>query len=151
MNVGVVHGGTRPNVVAERCEIEVDVRATTQAGFDEAVDEVRRAATEAYVDDVAAEFVGGAWFPPMEKTPAIADLVSRAVGIAAELGFSLRDAATGGASDANPIGGMGVPVLDGLGPIGGDDHSPSEWLDVSSIEPRMALLASLIASVGHGG
>ena len=62
---------------------------------------------------------------------------------AAELGFELRDAATGGASDANTIAAAGTPVLDGLGPVGGDDHAPGEWLDVDSIVPRMAMLAGL--------
>jgi len=147
VNVGVVHGGTRPNVVAGRCEIEVDVRATTQAGFDDAVAEVRRVASTVYVDDVEAEFEPGAFFPPMEKTPGTAALAERAIEIARELGFELHDAATGGASDANPLARMGVPVLDGLGPIGGDDHSPSEWMDVSSVPPRLALLAALIGSV----
>ena len=78
-----------------------------------------------------------------EGTARLADVASR---IAEGLGFELRDAATGGASDANPVAGMGVPVLDGLGPIGGSDHSPGEWLDVDSVTPRMALLAGLIAS-----
>ena len=145
VNVGVVHGGTRPNVVTERCEIEVDMRATTQAAFDEAFAEVRRVASESYVPDVATEFIGAAGFPPMEKTPATTILADQAIRIAAELGFGLKDASTGGASDANPVAGMGVPVLDGLGPIGGDDHSPSEWLDLASVAPRVALLASLIA------
>ena len=86
-------------------------------------------------------------FPPMEKTPATSELTERAKALAAELGFELRDAATGGASDANPVAGMGIPTLDGLGPIGGADHSPGEWLDLQSVVPRVALLAGLIASV----
>jgi len=147
VNVGVIRGGTRPNVVAERCELEVDLRASTQATFDEAFDEVRRVATRILVPDVTAEFTGRAGFPPMEKTEGTARLAERAIAIARELGFGLSDAATGGASDANPVAGMGVPVLDGLGPIGGDDHSPTEWLDLTSVAPRVALLASLIASV----
>jgi glutamate carboxypeptidase len=63
------------------------------------------------------------------------------------LGFELHDAATGGASDANTTAAAGLPTLDGLGPIGGDDHSVDEWLDVTSIVPRTALLALLIARV----
>jgi glutamate carboxypeptidase len=145
VNVGVIHGGTRPNVVTERCEIEVDMRATSQSAFDEAFAEVRRVASVAYVPDVETEFIGAAGFPPMEKTAATAALADQAIRIAAELGFELKDASTGGASDANPVAGMGVPVLDGLGPIGGDDHSPSEWLDLASVPERIALLASLIA------
>jgi glutamate carboxypeptidase len=65
--------------------------------------------------------------------------------MAGELGFAVRDAATGGASDANTTAAEGLPSLDGLGPVGGDDHSRDEWLDVSSIVPRTALLASVIA------
>jgi glutamate carboxypeptidase len=80
----------------------------------------------------------------MEKTPAVAAQVERTIGFARALGFELRDAATGGASDANTIAAAGTPVIDGLGPVGGDDHSPSEWLDVASIVPRTALVAALI-------
>jgi glutamate carboxypeptidase len=75
--------------------------------------------------------------------------VALAVAIAAELGFQLRDAATGGASDANTTAALGVPTIDGLGPVGGDDHSVDEWLDLSSVVPRTALLAGLIGRIGE--
>jgi glutamate carboxypeptidase len=146
VNVGVVRGGTRPNVVAPECELEVDMRAENAAAFDEAVAEVQRAAEATVVPDVTATFVLKAGFPPMEKTEAIGRLAERAKEIGASIGITLNDASTGGASDANPIAGMGIPVLDGLGPIGGDDHSPSEWLDVASIPPRVALLGALVGS-----
>jgi glutamate carboxypeptidase len=146
VNVGVVHGGTRPNVVAERCELEVDVRATTRESFEEAVAAVEAIAREPHVPDVSVDVTSMSGFPPMEKTEATSVLVDRAAAIASDLGFELRDAATGGASDANPVSGLGVPTLDGLGPIGGSDHAPGEWLDLSSIVPRVTLLAGLIAS-----
>ena len=76
-------------------------------------------------------------------------LVGHAIELADALGFELRDAATGGASDANTTAGMGVPTIDGLGPIGGLDHSPGEYLEVDSIVPRTALLAALIAAIGR--
>jgi glutamate carboxypeptidase len=85
----------------------------------------------------------------MEKSAASARLVDLAVAIAAGLGFQLRDAATGGASDANTTAALGVPTLDGLGPVGGDDHSVDEWLDVTSIAPRTALLAALMSRAGE--
>jgi glutamate carboxypeptidase len=85
----------------------------------------------------------------MEKTATSAALVETAVAIAAELGFELRDAATGGASDANTTAALGIPSLDGLGPVGGDDHSVDEWLDIGSIVPRTTLLAGLIGRVGR--
>ena len=64
----------------------------------------------------------------------------------AELGFAVSDAATGGASDGNTTGAAGCPTLDGLGPIGGDDHAPGEWLDLDSVVPRTALLAAMIVT-----
>jgi glutamate carboxypeptidase len=149
VNVGVVQGGTRPNVVAERCELQVDVRATTASAFETALAEVDRLARQTVVSDVTVEVLRMTGFPPMEKTPGTDDLAERAKRIATDLGFEVRDAATGGASDANPVAGVGVPVLDGLGPIGGADHSPGEWLDLDSVIPRMALLAGLIASVAE--
>ena len=58
-----------------------------------------------------------------------------------------RAAATGGASDANTTSAAGTPTIDGLGPVGGDDHAPAEWLDLTSVVPRVALLAGLISRV----
>jgi glutamate carboxypeptidase len=146
VNVGVIQGGTRPNVVAERCELQVDLRAVTAKDFAEALGELERRAGHTVVPDVQVEVNVQSGFPPMEKTEATGRLVDRAKALAAELGFEVRDAATGGASDANPVAGLGVPTLDGLGPIGGADHAPGEWLDVDSVVPRMAMLAGLIAS-----
>lgn len=146
VNVGTVRGGTRPNVVAESCELGVDVRAPTLASFEEAVSAVERVASLTVVPDAVVRVEMGAGFPPMEKTPTVARLAERAKAIAADLGFEVHDAATGGASDANRVAAMGLPVLDGLGPIGGADHAPGEWMDLDSVVPRVALLASIIAS-----
>jgi glutamate carboxypeptidase len=148
VNVGVIEGGTRPNVVAERCRLKVDVRAASADEFEAATAEVERLAGAPAVDGVSAEVRRIAGHAPMEKTDATARLVRLAQEIAGELGFELRDAATGGASDANTTAGLGVPTLDGLGPIGGDDHSADEWLDLESVVPRTALLAALISRIG---
>jgi glutamate carboxypeptidase len=150
VNAGTVHGGTRPNVVPETCELSVDLRAATATAFDAAAAEIERIVAAPAVPDVRAEARRTAGHPPMEKTEASAALVDVAVEIAAELGFDLRDAATGGASDANTTSALGIPTIDGLGPVGGDDHSVDEWLDVGSIVPRTTLLASLIARIGTG-
>lgn len=147
-NTGVIRGGTRPNVVAERCELQVDLRAATANTFDAASAELERLASMPTVEGVRVELRRIAEHPPMEKTAASARLVELAVAIAEELGFELHDAATGGASDANTTAALGVPTLDGLGPIGGDDHSVDEWLDLRSIVPRTALLAGLIGRIG---
>jgi glutamate carboxypeptidase len=149
VNVGVIGGGTRPNVVAERCELEVDVRAVERAHLVEAEAEIRALAQPRAVADTRfkIEEAGRHW--PMEKLPPSGRLVDHAISLAGRLGFPLRDAATGGASDANTTAGMGVPTIDGLGPVGGLDHSPGEYLEVASIVPRTALLAALIVAVGR--
>ena len=150
VNVGVVDGGTRPNVVAERCRLQVDVRSVTRDALE---------ATEAAIADLTAvsravpdvtfsvEETSRHW--PMEKLERSGRLADHAIALAASLGFVLKDAATGGASDANTTAGMGVPTLDGLGPIGGLDHSPDEYLEVASVVPRTTLLAGLIVAIGR--
>ena len=149
VNVGVIEGGTRPNVVAARCGLKVDLRAASVVQFDAAATELERIVTTASVDGTHATLDRVAGHQPMERSPAIARLVGLAQQVAGELGFSVNDAATGGASDANTCAAVGLPVLDGLGPIGGDDHSPDEWLDVTSIGPRTALLAGVITRIGE--
>ncbi len=149
-NVGVVRGGTRPNVVAAEAVLEVDLRSPTRAALEAAEAAVREIAMRSTVPDVgcAVETTGRHW--PMERLPGTVALVAEAVRLAAALGFGLRDAATGGASDANTTAGAGVPTLDGLGPVGGLDHSPAEYVVVDSIVERVALLAALLLAIGRG-
>jgi glutamate carboxypeptidase len=148
VNVGVVAGGTRPNVVAAHCRLEVDIRAEDEASLGAAEAEVERIAENHSVPDIGASLLSRSWHRPMEKTPASARLVEMAKVIAGELGFTVADTASGGASDGNTTAAAGVPTLDGLGPIGGDWHGPDEWLDLASITPRITLLAAMIARAG---
>ncbi len=148
-NVGVIQGGSRPNVVPAGCRYEVDLRATTGEAFAAAWDELAAIVATPDASGATSELRRTAHHPPMERTPATGRLVELGVAIAAELGFPLADAATGGASDANTTSAAGLPTLDGLGPVGGDDHSADEWLDLASVVPRVTLLASLIDRVGE--
>jgi glutamate carboxypeptidase len=143
----VIGGGTRPNVVAEFCSLEVDVRGTTRLALETAEAEIRRIAMATEVPDTSVGFEEMARWWPMERLERSARLVTHAKAVARGLGFDIGDAATGGASDANTTAGMGIPSLDGLGPIGGDDHSPAEYLDVDSIVPRTTLLAGLLLAI----
>ena len=147
VNVGVIQGGTRSNVVPDLARAEVDVRFTTaEAG--QALDRaVRRVGAQPKVPGTRVEVSGGIEKGPMEKTAAVAYLVELAKDVAAQLDVAFNDVQTGGNSDGNHVAELGIPVLDGLGPIGGDDHSPSEFLDADSIVPRTALLAGLIAGI----
>jgi glutamate carboxypeptidase len=145
VNVGIARGGTRSNVVPEHCELHVDLRSPELATLEEAEQEIERICADHAPPEGTSGVVGRGWHRPMEKKEGAQRLVDIAVKIAAELGFELRDAATGGASDANTTSAAGTPTIDGLGPIGGDDHSPAEWTDLTSVAPRMALLAGLIS------
>lgn len=145
VNVGVARGGTRTNVVAERCELHVDLRSPELATLEEAEREIRRICQRTAVPDVTVEVESHGWHRPMEKRRESQRLVDIAVRTAGDLGFALSDAATGGASDANTTSAAGTPTIDGLGPIGGDDHGPAEWVDLESVVPRVALLAGIIS------
>jgi glutamate carboxypeptidase len=146
VNVGVVEGGTRPNVVAERCELAVDIRGPDERSLQAAEAEVKRIGEESGVEGTSSTVTLTAWHRPMERSAATERLVGVAGEIATALGFELGDASTGGASDANTTAAAGVPTLDGLGPVGGREHSPEEWLDLGSVVPRVSLLAGLVAN-----
>ncbi len=148
-NVGVIEGGSRPNVVAERADLQVDLRAVDRAGMEAADASIRALAAAPAVSDVKVDVDLRHRHWPMEKLERSGRLVELTQGLAEGLGFAVRDAATGGASDANTTAGLGVPSLDGLGPVGGMDHSPEEWLDVTSIVPRTALFAALLLATGR--
>jgi glutamate carboxypeptidase len=146
-NVGVSHGGTRVNVVPELASLAVEIRSTSDASLSAAERELRAIADRSVVEGVTTTLESIREHGPMERSEATAGLFELARSYAGRLGFLLEEAATGGASDANRTAAMGVPTLDGLGPVGGDDHSPAEWIDRSSLVPRTAMLAALIASV----
>jgi glutamate carboxypeptidase len=149
VNVGVVHGGSRPNVVAEEAVLEVDLRAPSRELLEAAEAAVRALAATTVVADTHVTIEETARHWPMERLERSGRLVLHAQALAGRLGFALADTATGGASDANTTAGLGVPTLDGLGPIGGNDHSSDEYLEVDSIVPRTTLLAGLLLAVGR--
>jgi glutamate carboxypeptidase len=148
-NVGVFNAGIRPNVVPDLAELQVDIRAMTAASLDAALAAIRDLAASPTVPDVTVDVESMHGWAPMEKLERSGRLADHVIALAARLGFETKDVATGGASDANTTSGMGVPSIDGLGPIGGMDHSPEEYLEVGSIVPRTALFAALLLEVGR--
>lgn len=149
VSAGIVGGGTRTNVVPDDAFVECDVRATDPDGARRAHEAIMQLAERTHVPRTRVEVSGEFGYPPMAKTPAIGYMVELAQAAANELGFSVQDQATGGASDANNVAQFGIPVLDGLGPMGGLDHSPDEYILLDSIVPRTALLAGLIEKLCH--
>ena len=142
INIGLVGGGTRPNVVAGSAFAEVDVRVAT-APEDE---RIHRALGRLAVGEGATLGVRRLHErPPMERTPAIAAGAERAREIGTLIGLELTEGAAGGASDANFLARLGIPVLDGLGPDGGGAHAVDEHVLVDSLAERIVLLALLIA------
>lgn len=145
LNVGVVHGGTRSNVVAAQAEGEIDVRFATEAESRE-VDLIL--STLKPVDERTKVFVsGGINRPPLERTPAVVELFEKARSVSAYLGFELGEAQVGGASDGNFVAALGIPVLDGLGISGDGAHAVHEHIEVDDIPRRGALITGLLLSV----
>jgi glutamate carboxypeptidase len=146
VNCGVIAGGTRSNVVASQAHAEVDVRIA-KAGDAAYVDKLFRSLK---VSDPHCKLTitGGINRPPMERKAGTIALFKRARGLAAELGFALDEAATGGGSDGNFTAALGVPTLDGMGAVGDGAHAAHESVLIEHLVPRTALLAAMIASVG---
>ena len=144
VNVGVVRGGTRPNVVAEEAYAEIDLRVRTMSDADDLVQKILglRSRTEG----VSVKVTGELNRPPYEKSNAGAALFEHARDLAAELGFDLVDMSTGGGSDGN-FTAPHTATLDGLGVDGEGAHTHYEQMYISSIEPRARLLYRLFQTL----
>ena len=145
INVGVVRGGTRPNVVAAHAEAEIDVRFARASEATRIVAAIE--GLQPRLEGARLRIRGGVDRPPMERSPGVVRLAQLAQRLAAEAGFSLTEASTGGGSDGNFTAALGVPTLDGLGPDGGGAHADSEHLLVESWLRRTELLSLLIEAL----
>jgi glutamate carboxypeptidase len=145
VNPGVIGGGTRANVVAQDAYAEVDVRIA-KASDAARVEKLFRGLR---CSDPACklEITGGLNRPPMERKPGTVALYKQARRLAAEIGFTLDEAATGGGSDGNFTAALGVPTLDGLGAVGEGAHAAHESIVIEHLVPRTALLAALLANI----
>jgi glutamate carboxypeptidase len=145
LNVGVAAGGTRPNVVPEAARLEVDARAWS---LDEAQRlETAMAALGPATAGTSIRVSGGFRRPPMEPTPATAELFAKARAIGAGLGLELIEGRTGGGSDGNFTAALGVPTLDGLGTPGQGAHAEHEQIHIPGLFERGALLTALLAEL----
>ena len=147
VNVGVLRAGERPNVVPAQASLVVDVRASTATSFDEVVAAIRAFADTSSVDGATVKVSLQAPAPPWAPDSTSRRVADAVADVAARLGIDLGFAITGGAADANLLAAEGIAVLDGLGPVGGDDHSLTEWLDLTSVVPRITLLAGLMVEL----
>jgi glutamate carboxypeptidase len=145
-NVGVIRGGLRENVVADHAEAWIDVRVTHAAD----VPKVERALTGLipFLRGTKLELEGGLTRPPLERSPGSARLFEKAREHGAKLGLDLHESASGGGSDGNLVGALGVPVLDGLGAEGGGAHARDEHVLLDSLPVRTRLLSRLLIDPG---
>jgi glutamate carboxypeptidase len=142
VNVGIVSGGSRTNVVPAEAAAQVDVRIARikdAAGIDKKMRSLRPFHRKCKI-----EITGGINRPPMERTAGVAALYAQASAVARELGWKLGEAAVGGGSDGNFTAGLGIPTLDGLGGVGDGAHATHEHILISELPRRAALIAGLI-------
>jgi len=145
LNVGVIRGGTRTNVVAGEAVAELDLRV---AHKDHGVEMERRVRELRPVNPhCQLEIKGGINRPPLERTEQVVALFELARTIARALGFGLREVAVGGGSDGNFTAGIGIPTLDGLGAVGDGAHAAHEHVIATELPRRAALLAGLIQAI----
>ena len=148
VNVGKVASGSRANIVPEHAELHVEVRATGLAELVRTLDAIDERGRRPFVEGARIDVTRLDVCPPLERS-ATDDLAGLAREVGERLGLTFDVAATGGASDANFVAALGVPTLDGLGPVGGGDHGVDEWLDLSSVPERVALLAGLVVEIAE--
>ena len=145
LTVGRASGGGAVNVVPSAAVAEIDLRVTNAAEADR-VDRALRALMPR-LDGTTLRLDGGMNRPPMERSDASVALFERAVEAARPLGIALREGSTGGGSDGNFTAALGLPTLDGLGPLGAGPHAVHEHVERDSLAPRAALLATLLLAL----
>jgi glutamate carboxypeptidase len=142
VNVGIIRGGNRTNVIADEAHASIDVRAVTMA--DAAAVEAAIRGLRPSRPGTSLEIAGGFGRPPLERTAAVVDLYRTARDVAAEFGVQLGEGSTGGGSDGNFTAALGVPTLDGLGPQGDGAHARHEHVRRADLAWRAAFLAALL-------
>ncbi len=147
LQVTGLEAGEGLNTVPSSGSLTADIRAATQRDLDWAVARVRELPEPEGVR-LRYENLGGP--PPFERTPPVGALAERAIELGAALGHEFGEAVGGGVSDGSWTAHLGFPTLDGLGPVGGDDHSPGEYVETASFPTRCGVVAGLVASIDAG-
>lgn len=152
VNVGLISGGTSVNTVAPNACAEIDVRISSDEQGEEIDRLIKAVCRQPVLDGIKLTLTGGINRPPMVKTAQSAALIDiiKAEAQANGLGI-IDDVATGGGSDASFTAGMGIPSVDGLGPVGGHQHSDKEYLLLPSLAERTLLFASVLKRLSQQG
>ncbi|MBT7613339.1 MAG: M20/M25/M40 family metallo-hydrolase, partial [Rhodospirillaceae bacterium] len=144
-SVGTIEGGTFVNVVPIQCSAQV----LAVAPFAEALDEIRAnmAVIEPFNADCSVTVEPGVVRPLFEASEGTMALYEQAETIAAEIGFDPGHGPSGGGSDGNFTGALGIPTLDGMGLMGDGAHTHEEHVLYSSMVPRAKLLAGMFRTL----
>ena len=151
LNVGVVKGGTTANTVAEHASALVDVRMREMNEVVKIEKTIEELLANPRTPGIKVKVSGGVTRPPMNPSPKTLLLCDRVDRLAGELGVEFAWIATGGGSDANLTAALGVPSIDGLGPVGSLSHTVDEYLEIGSVEPRLRLLCAIIKDIAENG
>jgi glutamate carboxypeptidase len=142
INVGVIQGGTVSNVVPEEAVIQVDVRVMQPGEWERLEAEMHN--LKPVLDGTSISISGGLNRPAMPFDETMKVTFEKARSIAAQFGMDLKAGGTGGASDANFVAPLGIPVLDGLGAVGEGYHSDREYIFARSQDERVELVVALL-------
>ncbi|WP_447862128.1 M20 family metallopeptidase [Enterobacter ludwigii] len=145
LNVGVIHGGSAANVVADKAVAELDVRFWENDEYSRVNQALEALCEKGFLEGVTTSLTRVNHKPAMAASKATQALMQQVEAAGQAEGIAITWQAVGGGSDANHTAALGIPTLDGLGPIGAGFHSPAEWLDKASIAPRIRLLKRVIS------
>lgn len=142
VSCGVIQGGTRTNVIPSQAVLEVDARVLTNEEAERLIKEIE--SLTPVLEGAELDIYTLVKRPPLDRTAGVVDLYFKAKNCAKDLGYSLEETSTGSISDGNLTAALGVPTLDGLGPIGDGAHAVYEHIDKDKIAKRLALLVKLL-------
>ena len=151
LNVGLVSGGQSVNTVAPWAEGQIDLRYVEPADRDDIMAKIAAIIARSYVPGTKAELTIRGEFLPLTQTPAAKKLFELYVESAAASGFKTAGEFTGGCADSGFTAGVGTPTICAVGPVGGNAHSPEEFLHLSSLVPRAQACARAIMRLGTAG
>ncbi|MBY7144929.1 M20 family metallopeptidase [Virgibacillus sp. NKC19-3] len=149
VNVGLIEGGTSVNTIAPSAKASVDVRISTASQGKTIDEQIQAIGQQNVLDGIELTLTGGINRPPMELTDGVQKLVDIVQTKAQALGLNVGHTATGGGSDASFTAAMNVPTIDGLGPVGGKQHSSEEYLIVDSLQERMMLFCNVLQQLSE--
>ena len=149
INTGVVNGGQSPYIVPESAAATLESRVWTSAEQKRIEESLMLLPEKNYVPGTKINVSGGFHRPPLLRLPGAEMLIKSVKSAAKDLGMSVQFGGSGAASDGNNITGFGVPTIDGMGPVGGREHSHDEYLELDSLYERTGLLACSILHLSN--